>query len=139
MTNEERYMKIRENIQAKVNEGVLTEEAANEVNKMAMEKYMTITESKKDEVAELLDTLKDGVENGSVSIPKEVVDQLKGLVPAEGSDDSSDDAGEGEEGGEEAKEEGCSKESCKKESCTEEEVKEAVRVIDEFLDSLISE
>lgn len=89
MTNVEKYNAIFESLQEKVNNEELTCEQAEELNVAAYNKY--VVESKKDDISDMLEELADAVEDGKVTIPKELVDQLKELLPTKEDEDSKDD------------------------------------------------
>lgn len=112
MTNYEKYEAIFEKLQEKLNNEEITMESAEQLNDEAFNKY--VLESKKDDVADLLEDLADKVKDGKVTIDDELLDSLKALLPddkdsdeekedndsdekkdeSEESEDSSDDATE---------------------------------------------
>jgi hypothetical protein len=126
MTNDEKYLKIFETLTEKVAEGTLTEEKASEINDLAWDKYMTVTESKKDDVLALLDQVRAGVEDGSLTLDDDLIDELKEAVGGDKGDDDKDTDDKGDD-----------------DASKEEEAKEAVddilNDIDAYLESLTEE
>jgi hypothetical protein len=133
MTNEEKYMKIRNNLQERVDNDLLTEEKANEINDLAWNKYMSESSKVEDAVAEI-EKLAEAVKNGNVKLSKDDLEEISEMLNKgsgdsddDSSDDSSDDAAEGEA---ETDEESCSKESA------DLAIESAIDFIDAYLNAI---
>lgn len=107
MNNFEKYITIAERIQEKHNNGEITFEEATSLNDEAFEKYVNkvVIESKKDDVADLLEDLADKVKDGKVKLEDDLVDTIKGLLsddkeesdePEEKEESDDDESADGE-------------------------------------------
>lgn len=131
MTNEEKYMKIRDNLQERVDNDLLTEEKANEINDLAWEKYMSESSKVEDAVAEI-EKLAEAVKNGDVKLSKDDLEEISEMLN-KGSDDSDDDSSDDysdDDAEGEADEESCSKESA------DLSIESAIDFIDAYLNAI---
>lgn len=132
MTNEEKYMKIRNNLQERVDNDLLTEEKANEINDLAWEKYMSESSKVEDAVAEI-EKLAEAVKNGDVKLSKDDLEEISEMLN-KGSDDSDDDSSD--DSSDDAAAEGeADEESCSKESA-DLSIESAIDFIDAYLNAI---
>ena len=100
-----KYEIIYEELQNRVNEGLLTLEDAELINDMAYEKYVNESKDESKDL-ELIDQLRSLIENGKVKLDKDIIKCIKELIEdseenESDEDDSDDNADEDNE--EEAK------------------------------------
>ena len=66
-----KYDLIHKRLQSKVNKGELTLEYAQRVNDIAYKKYRhTLMTESKDDIVEILDKIKSGIEDGSIELSR---------------------------------------------------------------------
>ena len=85
-----RYEEIFESIQDKLDRAILTPQIAERLNDLAYEKYV-LTESKKDDDLEMIDSLREKIDNGEVKLSKDIIEEIKELLGEEESDDDKED------------------------------------------------
>ena len=82
-----KYEAIYNLLEKKVEQGVITESEATELNILAYEKYV-MTEGKKDDDLEMIDNLRSKIDSGDAKLSKDVIEEIKKLI---GDDESKDD------------------------------------------------
>ena len=88
-----KYEAIYNLLEKKVEQGVITESEATELNILAYEKYV-MTEGKKDDDLEMIDNLRSKIDSGDAKLSKDVIEEIKKLIgdgESKDEDESKDD------------------------------------------------
>ena len=96
-----KYEAIYNLLEKKVEQGVITESEATELNILAYEKYV-MTEGKKEDDLEMIDSLRSKIDSGDAKLSKDAIEEIKKLI---GEDESKDDESKDDESKDDDKEE----------------------------------